>query len=351
MERDPRLILTTCGRRLLGEPGAAGDDHPTHRAGLELLAGAVEERLLAAGPGEAAGLSPELNALLALNGGVMGDGGDFHVLVHSDARADALAARLIGGWLRGRGQGVVIHAMPGLRSGEAVALQRGLADFTRWCGEILARYRLHQFHVIFNPAGGSPVLGGMLQTLAPFYADEAIFLLEPGTELARLVMPRVRLRDKKVFTRHFFCLRRLAAGLPITPEKLSGLDPDLLLFDERGIGLSYLGELLWDAHHREFYGDRLLDPVSDLLILADPFRDAVVGLQRDRLELLNERLDQLALFLEGERSNPAQLSFRAMADPRLPATHQCHGWTDQAIWHLVGHYEGDRFVLDSLEKS
>ncbi|MBF0368754.1 MAG: hypothetical protein HQL52_04775 [Magnetococcales bacterium] len=370
MDDDPRIVLTTCGRQLFRHPVAGLEEigqRATHAEGknpepgleqeLDELVAQVKKRLSHASPDQAARWSPELNAIIRLYPKPMPQSYDRHILLHSDAWIDTQATLLIKEWLEERGFGVETRSFTGLRKGDPIALQRTLAHFTRWCGDILARYRLHQFHVIFNPTGGSRVLVGLMQTLAPFFADESAHLLEPGSDIVLLPMPKVRFGGEKTFQKHFYCLRRLALGAPPSPEnspeKLAGIPPELLIFDEQGVGLSFFGELLWEGNRRSAYGDSLLNPATDLIILSDTFRNATSGLERDRLQLLNERLDQLSIFLEQEGStkSPAELSFRPVEDASLaPATYQCHGWTDKALWRLLGHFEGERFVMDNLSK-
>ncbi|MGN7614208.1 putative CRISPR-associated protein, partial [Magnetococcales bacterium HHB-1] len=145
-------------------------------------------------------------------------------------------------------------------------------------------------------------------------------------------------------SKYLTSFRRANANLPLMEEKL----PDRLFGKN---GLTFFGELLWDHNWRDRYGEQLLEPISKSLSFSDAFRDQAATLERDRLFLLNERLDQLATHLEsdGKLSNPA-LGFRKLEETSQAdiTTHVCHAWIDNKIWRLEGHFENDRFLVDKL---
>ncbi|MEO5364973.1 MAG: hypothetical protein H7831_01160 [Magnetococcus sp. WYHC-3] len=361
MDLDHRVIITTCGRELLRRYASVhGGDQDWQEAHEPAgLVDACRTALMAeADPWAVAAMAPELNALVRYYQGDMTGHVDRHVLLYSEAWPDARTAELMGEWLRQWGMQVELRGLSGLREGVAETFRATMSRFTRWCGDVLSTYRLYEFTIIFNPAGGSRILVGFLQTLAPFYADESIHTLEPGHELVIMPMPKVQARGRSTLDKHLYCLRRLAAGLAVRPDKVAALPEALVIHESQRPMLSFFGELLWDNTRRDIYGERLLEGISERMILSVAFHDDSAGLERDRLILLNERVDQLARLLEqGETSDLAMLGFRPMNKAEqtkvdVPgATHHCHAWADKEIWHMVGHFEGERFVLDRLVSS
>ncbi|ABK45597.1 hypothetical protein Mmc1_3107 [Magnetococcus marinus MC-1] len=366
MDMDHQLIITACGRELIRRQCAddprlsrillrAGESTPDTEIvpELEKRLDTLRQMLLNATPGVISTLCPELLSLVQIYGGDLKNGHDRHILIHSQAWPDSISVALIADWLRSHGQSVETMGIDGLREGETTALHGAMARFTRWCGDVLTNYKIYEFHILFNPAGGSRILVGLLQTLAPFYAHESAYLLEPGRNLVRLPMPSVQAKGQRILQKHQHTFRRLAMGLEVHPEKLDKIPHEVLMqgLDDRS-RLSFYGELLWDHNRRDLYGESMLEPISEHIILTEAFRDGAAELDRDRHILLNERLDQLSIYLEqGEcmdRTAASALSFQPLKEPIEPSTHRCHGWADKALWQLWGHYEGSRFVLDRL---
>ncbi|OSM06173.1 hypothetical protein [Magnetofaba australis] len=368
MEQDHQVILTACGRELVrrrfqqvdmtcGWMGQAcdirmSDDQATV---LQPELDALREEMLAASAEELALLCPELKSWIQIYEGLPEERYDRHVLLFSEAWPDAEAAKLLAEWLKSRGMGAQMMPIRGLREGDIHSFDQAMSHFTRWCGETLSNYKIYEFHILFNPVGGSRILVGLLQTLAPFYADESVYLLEPGEQLARLPMPSVQARGEKALRKCLHCIRRLAGGLEVHPEKRASVPEPMLLIDTENqtAQLSFFGELMWDHNRRDIYGEDLLEPISDRIILSEDFRDGAADLGRDRTILLNERLDQFAILIEqGEESMDATLksliSFQQLSAPVGESTHRCHGWADKQVWKLLGHFEGKRYVMDAL---
>nr|CRH04250.1 Conserved protein of unknown function [Candidatus Magnetococcus massalia] len=367
MDGDHQLIVTSCGRELIRRQCAddpallrvlmragSAEPEPDILPKLEARIEAVRQMLHSATPGVIATLCPELLALHQLYEGDMAGRHDRHVLIHSCSWPDQQAVNLIAEWLEGLGMTVETMRIGGLREGEKFLFKEAMAIFTRWCGNVLSNYKIYEFHIIFNPAGGSRILVGLLQTLAPFYAHESVYLLEPGRDLVHMPMPSVQTRGDRMLRQHLHALRRLFAGLSVHPEKLAKIPEQVLMADDEGhYRLSFFGELLWDHNRRDIYGEAMLEPISDRIIITERFRDGAAELDRGRFILLNERLDQLSFLLEAgevnmDRTTLSLLSLRPLDAPLQESTHSCHGWADKVLWKLLGHYEGSRFVLDAL---
>jgi hypothetical protein len=64
--------------------------------------------------------------------------------------------------------------------------------------------------------------------------------------------------------------------------------------------------------------------------------------------MVNERIDDLARFLE-KGVSLARLDFKALAgNPVPPSTHEMDAWANQDAKRIFGHWEEAVFVLDRL---
>jgi hypothetical protein len=323
---DPQMVVTSCGRQLL------------QVSKLSVTEFSICDEAMAAL------CSPELKSLDQLYQGDWQSSVDKHVLLFSDTPDDRLAVECIGGWLKSKGQIVELLPVSGLEQGDSDSLDQGLKFFAHWCGNSLTNYRVHEFQIIFNPAGGSRLLNGILQTLAPFYATESIYMTEGGEDLTCLSLPGIKAQGGVHFDRHFTSFRRESVGLPRIEKKL----PTRLFSSD---GLTFFGELLWDHNWRDMYGNTLLDSISTRVIISTDLSKHGVTLERDRLGLLNERLDQLAAYIESDGAiNFPVLGFLEIPEEKRIGnlTHTCHGWIDNKIWRLAGFYQGEIFVADQL---
>ena len=74
-------------------------------------------------------------------------------------------------------------------------------------------------------------------------------------------------------------------------------------------------------------------------------------LAADRLELINNRIDQLNKHLADNHYNPPSLDFKQLKGKSMaPSTHEIDAWSDQDAKRIFGHFEGRIFVLDKLDK-
>ena len=94
-----------------------------------------------------------------------------------------------------------------------------------------------------------------------------------------------------------------------------------------------------------------MSPLSSRLEYSDRFQKEASELKRDRLLLLNHRLDQLSRCLETDgKYNPTSLDFKKLNNKPFPkATHECDAWSDQDAKRLYGHFENNgTFLIDQL---
>ncbi|MFV9504094.1 MAG: helix-turn-helix domain-containing protein [Oscillochloridaceae bacterium umkhey_bin13] len=145
-------------------------------------------------------------------------------------------------------------------------------------------------------------------------------------------------------------IRRLALRLQGTA--VTALPETLYLQIGDDAELSPWGELIWQQTRSELYAEQLWPSPSPLLVYGPRFADSIKKLAPDRRATINERIDDLARYLEHpDHPNVKRLDFKRLKhNPYPPATHECDAWADEGAKRLFGHYEGDRFVLDALDK-
>jgi hypothetical protein len=238
-----------------------------------------------------------------------------------------------------------------LRTDSLAEFRVAMSELVRWCAETLPGYRAQQWRVIFNLTGGFKSVQGFLQTLALFYADEAVYVFQSSGELLSLPRLPVRLEAEQTLHDHLTAFRRMARGLTVTSVSAETIPDTLRWIDGSLATLSPWGELVWDQVHREIYRERLWEPASPRLCYGPRFAQSTQGLPADRLELVNERIDDLAVYLETGKPL-ARLDFKDLkGNPRSPSTHECDAWHDKDARRLYGHHEGNVFVLDALDKA
>lgn len=358
-----RYVLSPCGTSLLtnqaeGKQKKLCSDYANvkdtsripaeDRAELESIIARAEGALEEAGVEEAARLSAEINGISGIYGKRFDTAkGDVHVLLCTDTWLGGVTGRLVAQWLKGQGVAYAeTKVVPDLRTDKLKTFQLALSDVVNYYEQTVKEYRSGR-KVIFNLTGGFKSIQGFLQTLAPFYADETVYIFERSEELLRIPSLPVKLEPGEAIRDNLQGIRRLAGDLPVAENPL----PDSLLVTtiDGQLTLSPWGELMWKESSKEIYGEKLYDPPSERIRYSDQFRKDTKGLEKSRFATLNTRMDQLAAFLERKDSpNPNALDFKDLkGDPVPPSTHEMDTWSDNA-GRIFGHYEGSTFVLDRL---
>ncbi len=314
---------------------------------LDAIIADVQTRMRNTSPDDAKRLSAELNGLLTFYDGQKIPGGDQHVLLCTDTWLGYEAASIVADWLRQHGGTVQeVKRQEYLQTSDLESFQVALADLVRWCEETLPGYRQSRYRVVFNLTGGFKSVQGFMQTLALFYADETVYIFESGSALLRIPRLPVRMAATEEIRRNLRAFRRLANELSVSD--VSSIPETLLMSMDREHILSAWGELVWQQSKRDLYAEMLYDPPSDRIVFGPKFKKSTGGLPSDRLSILNERIDDLAVYLE-QGKNPPRLDFKPLrGNPRPPSTHECDAWADQDAKRIFGHYEGSVFVLDEL---
>lgn len=359
------FILSSCGTSLLTNH-AGGDvallrkhanakrneDVPeSDRRRIELMIGAAEASLKNAGFATVGKLSAELNALSKFY--EKSDGSqksDHHVLICTDTWVGNSAARLLVEWLRTQGLNAVCEQRQDLQTRDLDAFRIALSDLVEWCETTIPGYRERGYRVVFNLTGGFKSINGFLQALAMVYADEAIYVFESEDDLLRLPRLPLQISQSDVVRRYLTTFRRLASKLPV--DSVDGIAETLLWQIGGDVALSPWGQLLWEQNKKSMYGEQLYSSPSSKLRFGDRFERTVCDLPAERLKLVNERVDDLVVHLETGGANLKRLDLKRLAGgPKMDSTHECDAWADLDARRLFGHFEGEVFVLDKLDKA
>lgn len=351
--------LLTNGREALERQLVTKHSNARARADLpetdaEMLARIIDdvrEQIQSADLPKISRMSAELNTLIRFGSGKPFVPQDAHLLLCTDTWLGEEAARLVETYLQRQGcvQTSVIRQKD-LQTASLESFQLALSELVRWLEENLPDYRAKGFRIVFNLTGGFKSVQGFLQSLAPFYADEVVYIFESQSELLRIPRLPVRMIATEVIRDNLNTVRRIALGLQ---ADMPLAVPEMLLLQiGSDIALSPWGELIWQQARRELYAEKLWPSPSPRLVFGPRFADAINKLARERVAILNERIDDLARFIErDDRPNPRRLDFKQLKSNRhLPSTHECDAWSDQDARRLFGHYEGPLFVLDELGK-
>ncbi len=360
----PRCILSPCGTSLItnvarnfpdgGAPvtryanARTREDIPAvELATLETYLEAAEKTLQQGDVTAWRKASAELNGITRLYPTGRPTGNDIHFILRSDTWLGGQTARTIADWLTTQGQIAEVIHIPDLRTDDLFLFQAGMSNLVGWCAEHLVPLRESGQQVIFQLSGGFKSVQGFLQSLSTFYADEAVYIFESGQDLLRLPRLPVKLDLTGTIREHLTAFRRMAAGLTMPADTVEGIPETLLLVIDDAATLSPWGELAWDQSGKYLFSEQLWETPSPHLQYGNRFIDSLTGLSKERLQTINTRITDLAIFLETGQ-NPKRLDFKALKGDHRPSTHECDAWADGDARRLFGHHEGATFVLDKL---
>ncbi len=296
-------------------------------------------------------LSAEINGLTRLYSHGLPTGNDIHFLIASDTWIGQQTADCLRTWLESLGQTAQIAPITDLSTDDLATFQSGMAELVRWCAEALPTSRDQHVKIIFQLSGGFKSVQGFLQTLAHFYADETVYIFESGEELLRIPRLPIRLDIDDWIQANFSLLARLADKLTVAAAEVAEMPETLVQVFEGKAALTVWGTLVWDQVGKPLLGKRLRESPTPMLRYGPRFVESTSNLPADRLALVNQRLGDLARFLELGH-NPDRLDFKPLTgNPRPPSTHECDAWADRDAKRLFGHYEGEQYVLDALDNA
>ncbi len=364
-----KYILSPCGTSLLtnsapvehkslifknaNKKSKAEVDEKTRNI-LENLISEVSEKLRKADNQTAARMSAELNSIIKIYEGRVEGKEDFHLLLSTDTWLGEETARLVRLWLEARGMTVDVHRQVDLQTEELTSFQLSLSELIKKFSEEIPNYAQSGYTIIFNLTGGFKGVQGFLQSIAHFYADETVYIFERSSELLRIPRLPIRLDALKVIKDNIILFRQLA--LKLKPDSDLASLSKIFLFEIDGeITFSPWGELIWEQSKKDLYREQLWPPPTSKIRYSEEFRRSIAPLEekeKDRLILINERIDQLAVYLHNNQINPRSLDFKHLKGNKMhPSTHEIDAWSDKDARRIFGHYENETFVLDKLDKA
>jgi len=365
----PRLILSPCGTSLLTNGSTDEERRLLNRhsnaKSLEVMGAdrtAVEQRvasvrasLVNADAAQARQASAELNGILSLCDEESATARDHHILVCTDTWLGEQTGQIVEGWLRRNGHtSVELRRQSDLQTADLQLFQSALSDLVKWLDSTIEGYRQHQYRILFNLTGGFKSVQGFLQTLGNLYADETLYVFEaPNSPLLRIPRLPVRLDIVDTVRRHLRTIRRLAIGLSVSSEDLSDVPETFLLRIDDAVSLSPWGMVVWEQARKELYVEQLWLAPSDRIAFGSDFSKSVQGQPPDRLMNLNDKLDKLAGYLEGDQAKSLKsLDLKPLkGNPKPPSTHEFDAWADRDAKRVFCHYDGDKLILDRLDKA
>lgn len=361
----PNLILSTCGTSLLTQ-GASSEiraliNSHANSQESELDASTkerlnnhisdVRDKLFSATLQELTRLSAELHAIIRFyEFQLQRAQDDFHFLLTTDTYLGARTGHLIKEWLSQyvSSQPQILN-QSNLQTRSLTLFQWAMADLVKWIDQNIEGFKTHNYHIVFNLTGGFKSVQGFLQTLAMFYADETLYVFETGKELFRLPRIPVKIVAQEVIESNFDFFRKLDLGIPtIIPEKI----PEVMLLKlEQEYNLSDYGQVIFQQTKRMLYEQKAWPSPFEKLKFGSHFLKSVEGLARDRIRMVNERIDDLTKYFLSSH-NPPRLDFKELkGNPKPPSTHEMDAWADRDAKRIYGHFENDIFVLDCLDKA
>lgn len=323
----------------------AGDDASTLVAWLD----EARSVLVAADLAGVRKASAELNSLLALGDGSVPMMPDQHLLLPSDTWMGRETAAIVADWLRANGASVTVFDTKGLRGDRLASFQASLPLLVKELIETLRTYRRSGYRIVFNLTGGFKSFNGFLASLAPHYADETVYLFESSAEPLRIPHLPVRLALGDAVEEHLPTLRRMARGLPVSDAEARALPPLLTFEAAPGLWmLSEWGEVVWDQEHRALYEQKLRAAPSGQIVYGDRFAASVNPVSPQRTYAVNERLDDLAVFLEtGQTVKRLDLK-KLRGSPKPGLTHELDAWADGGAKRIYGTLRDGVFTADHL---
>ncbi len=287
--------------------------------------------------------SAELNSLIQFYNSDLNRPQDHHILIKTDTYLGEQTAKLIGEFLKRYKIAVEILDIKDLQTKNLNSFQSALSDIVRELSERLAGYKEQDYEIIFNLTGGFKGIQGFLQVLAMFYGDKTIYIFESGSELLEIPKIPIKIDDIEVFEDNLKTFRQLSCSLPV--KDISGIPSIFILQIDDEVSLSTWGEIAWRKAKNEIYRNKLYDAPLEKIRYGKGFAKDTKDLQPNRVAELNNKIDDLAKFLD-QNINPKSLNFKPISkNAKLNSTHEFYANSDEAK-RVYCHYEDNKLVLD-----
>ena len=366
MKSSLSCIITTCGTSIMTNAVSGEDKTLVYkhanvinkkeldknvRKRLESIISKADEMIKTATISDARKMSAELNALLAFYDEKPPRRNDVHILIGTSTLLGETTVKFLEDWLKNFDKNLIIipHIQEGLQTADFLSFHDALLNIAKFLEKHLPEYKKSGYRIVFNPTGGFKAVLSFLQSIAPLYADESIYLFETSKELLRIPALPMVLDDASV-RENLTALRRLKLGLSVKNQELDTI-PDSLLFRlDQDVTLSAWGESFVSRCLDSLYRQALQPEPSEKIRFSKKFHEDVKLLAPDRLYQINRQIDRLACFLE-KGENPKALFFKKLVgDPSPPATHEFYAWSDQDAKRIFGRFQRDTFEILFLKK-
>ncbi|RCK78248.1 MAG: hypothetical protein OZSIB_1625 [Candidatus Ozemobacter sibiricus] len=300
-------------------------------------------------------LSAEINGLCGLaSADPATDRRDEHFLLASDTWIGRKAGEVLVDWLRQQGISATEIVIPDLVVNDLDDFHAGIDALVKWVATTIPGYRDRQYRVIFHLTGAYKGLMGAMVPLGMLWADEIAYRFENSTVMVRIPRLPLKIDDGELVRSRLALFRRLGWGGEVPASEVNGIPEALLMSLDGCAGLSAWGTLYWQTVKEILYKERIWDSPSPQVILGRRFLEASDGLPPRRRFDLNERIDELARFLESDRAPgriPSSLRFKPLqGDPVPGCTHEFYAWSDGDARRCFGRFEGSIFRVEVLGK-
>jgi putative CRISPR-associated protein (TIGR02619 family) len=368
------LILSPCGtsiftnkapeevRKLLNRHANATqptDIAPAELRDLELYIEAAIANLLAqTNISELTQQSAELAAVTAIYGGQLGSAGgkDHHILLATDTWLSEQAAKAVEQVLQKFGHSTEVMRHKNLRTNDLDGFRAASGALVEWAYTTLPNYRDSGYRILFNLTGGFKAVQGFLQTLGTILADECVYLYERSNQLIRIPRLPIQMQADEPIRRNVTVMRRLATELKVETAQAQALPELMWMPVDTTAMLSEWGEIVWREVKHSIYTEQLHPSPSPMLHFGAHFVTTLQGLNGQRIRQINEKIDDLARYLESNRTiNPPSLDFKELkGGARQGSTHEIDAWRDGSAKRLFGHFDRikpSHFIIDRLDNA
>lgn len=300
----------------------------------------------------AAQLSAEINGITKIYGGKLEGKSDENYLLRTDTWLGKIAAELVQKWLNEKGLKTQIKAQTDLQTKDFECFQLALSELVSWCAATTKSFRQAKYKIIFNLTGGFKSVQGFLQTLAMFYADEAVYVFESSGSLMRIPRLPIKMDAEESVKNNLRVFRRMALGLKTCVADARDLSETFLFRDGEDVSLSEWGKIVWEETYGKIYSEKLLPSFSEKLKYSDKFPQTLEAfkLTGNLITEMNKKIDDLARYLETNQDLRSLDLKKLKGNPSPPSTHEIDATSDNGARRLMGHYENSVFVLDGLSK-
>lgn len=311
----PKFILTTCGTSLFTN-GISSElrsdffkyanqrhwaDMPNDVAlRLQQHAELQQQKLLASETDLVKRMSAELNSLLTWQQEEIKDVQDIHYLLATDTALGKATAEIIQNWLQSQGYIAMVITASGLNTANFKNFRESLTELVSRLIEQLESYKAQRYQIVFNLTGGFKALNGFLQAFSTIYADETFYLFESSNEVLSIPKLPFSLNAEHLIQEHILAFQRLEAGLTVNESVTQPIPNTLLFYIDSEVTLSEWGILLWKNSYKELYKAKLWPSISERVSFAPDFEKSTRGLEPQILQIVNQRIVDLAVYAEGD---------------------------------------------------